>query len=245
MEHIFSEQSGYYARYRPTYPEALYSFIFEQVARKKNAWDCGTGSGQVAVNLANHFDTVYATDISEEQLKRAPDRENIRYLKVPAEDTFLRPGLFDLVTAAQAIHWFDFERFYREVRRTTRNDAILAVFGYGMLSVDPDIDQILRKFYNYTFGTYFNENRTYVDEHYRTIPFPFEEIPSPSFETKLEWTLEELEGFFNSWSTIQRFKTERGINPADDVIDEIRPSWPEEQVREVTFPVFMRLGRVD
>lgn len=245
MKDLFSQQSDYYAKYRPSYPDELYDFIMQHVSQNKTAWDCATGSGQVAARLAEFFDTVYASDISKEQMQHAPQQENIRYVQAPAEETGFDAGLFDLITVAQAIHWFDIEAFYEEVTRTAAGHALLAVIGYGMVrSHNDEIDSLLRELYDYTFGSYFGVARSYLDHRYRTLPFPFEEIPSPSFQTRLHWTLADLQGFLNSWSTIQKFKEEKGVNPADEVIEKIKPLWPKGEEREVVFPVFMRMGRV-
>lgn len=244
MGNHFSEQAKLYARYRPTYPQEMYAFILNHLQQTKNAWDCGTGSGQVARVLSEHFDHVYATDISQQQMDHAVQNENITYLKASAEDSDLPSDSFDLVTVAQAIHWFDFDRFYDEVRRTAKKDGLLAVIGYKMLSISEALDPILNELYDEAFGMFFNENRKFIDNGYQNIPFPFEEIETPEFQFNASWSIEELEGFFNSWSAIQKIKNREGYNPADKTIDRIRQKIPEEQHLEVTFPVVLRLGKV-
>lgn len=244
MESRFSKQAELYARYRPGYPPELYRFIFNFLENRERAWDCGTGSGKVASYLADYFGEVYANDISREQLHHAPRKKNVEYHLVPAEDTGFASGLFDLITVAQAIHWMDFDKFYGEVRRTSRPSALLAVIGYGMIQIDPQLNGIINQFYEYTFSEYFSKNRRYLDERYRNIPFPFEEIPSPGFFQKYKWSLNDLEGYFNTWSTVQKFKDDKGFNPVDSVIDEISACWTKGEIKEVTFPVFLRLGRI-
>jgi ubiquinone/menaquinone biosynthesis C-methylase UbiE len=244
MNDHFSEQAEFYAKYRPAYPPELYNFIFSHLKHKRVAWDCGTGSGQVASYLADHFDQVYASDISQKQMSYAPPKENIEYHNVSAEDTGFPSDLFDLISVGQAIHWFDFDRFYGEVHRTTAPGALLAVFGYGFVRVDPQINPIIDGFYNDMFSSYFYENRTYLDQRYRTIPFPFAEIPSPPFQIVLKWSLDDLEGYFNSWSSVQKFKTVKGFNPVDDIMREVEPLWAPDEEKAVAFPVFLRLGRI-
>ncbi|MDZ7694462.1 MAG: class I SAM-dependent methyltransferase [Balneolaceae bacterium] len=222
----------------------MYQFIFSHLNAKNVAWDCGTGPGQVASVLAEHFDEIYASDISQEQMDHAPKKSNITYYKVPAEDTEFSSNIFDLITVAQAIHWFDFEQFYTEVNRTGRPGALLAVIGYGMVQVLPKIDKKLHQFYNDMFNRYFNKNRKFLDEKYQTIPFPFEEISTPQFERTIEWEREHLEGFLNSWSPVQKFKDDHGQNPVDTVIQEIDPLWGEDEKLSVTFPIFLRLGKL-
>jgi len=245
MASRFSKQANLYARYRPDYPLELYDFIYSHLSGHKNAWDCGTGSGQVAAVLAQKFDKVYASDISAEQLQHAIRKPNIEYVEAPAEESGFPSGIFDLITVAQAIHWFDFESFYREVRRTAREKALLAAIGYGFMEIEPEIDTITHRFYAEMFGRYFSDCRNYLDRQYANIPFPFEEIPSPEFEKQMEWSFEDFEGFLNTWSPVQRYKDEHGSNPVGPLLDELGEFWKPGESRIVTFPVFMRLGKVD
>lgn len=240
----FSKQADLYAKYRPSYPKALYDFILTHMNEREAAWDCGTGSGQVAAYLASYFGVVYASDISPQQLNYAAKKKSIEYAVMPAEQTDYASESFDLITVAQAIHWFNFDRFYKEVNRTAKNNALLAVIGYGMLRINEGIDPLLDECYRYAFGTYFSESRHYIEEQYQTIPFPFEEIESPLFSISYKWSLTDLEGVFNSWSAIQKFKEEAGVNPADDFIDRLKneAGWESNKQKEVTFPIFMRLG---
>ncbi|MGD8427334.1 MAG: methyltransferase domain-containing protein [Balneolaceae bacterium] len=244
MAHEFSKQAKLYAQYRPTYPDEMYRFIFERMQAMEVAWDCGTGSGQVAVYLAARFKHVFATDIDKEQLKHAFQKPNITYKNAPAEDSGLPANYFDLITVAQAIHWFDFEKFYHEVRRVAKDQALLAAISYGMLQIREDIDPILNELYREAFGSYFSEVRQYIDQRYQTIPFPFEEIPSPLFKSTFSWTLDHLEGFLNSWSPVQKIKTAANYNPVDPIIKRVRKLIPGDEKISVSFPVFMRLGRI-
>lgn len=244
-ESRFSEQSDLYARYRPEYPPKLYRHIFKHLHANNQAWDCATGSGQVAKVLAPRFDEVTATDISKEQLSHAPQKTNIRYLEAPAEDSELPADYFDLITVAQAIHWFDIDRFYTEVRRVASEKALIAVIGYGMLRINTQLNPVVDALYEEAFSHYFNENRQYLDEHYRSLPFPFEEIPTPEFETQLQWTPGDLEGYFNSWSAVQKMKSEMDYNPADKTMRKLRAHLPAGKPIDVTFPMFMRLGIIN
>lgn len=245
MAKRFSEQSDLYARYRPDYPKQIYDFIFEYLHAQEFAWDCATGSGQIARQLSNHFDKVYATDISKEQLKHAPRKENIIYRQTPAEDSELPDSLFDLITVGQAVHWFNLDQFYEEVKRVAKSKALLAVIGYGMVRVNSEIDPIIDQLYDTAFNSFFTKARKYLDNHYKTLPFPFEEIPYPLFEYTLDWSLDELEGYFNSWSAIQKMKSEQNYNPATDTIKKIKEIISTKEKFEVTFPIFMRLGKIE
>jgi methylase of polypeptide subunit release factors len=68
---LFSDRADLYAAARPRYPSALFAFIASLADEKQRAWDCGTGSGQAAVALAEHFSEVYATDPSPQQIEKA------------------------------------------------------------------------------------------------------------------------------------------------------------------------------
>lgn len=243
-EKRFSKQAKLYAKYRPRYPEELYNFILKHLQQQKVAWDCATGSGQVADYLATHFDQVFANDISEEQLSYAPERTNITYLNTSAEHSGLPDNTFDLITIAQAIHWLNFDQFYNEVQRTARKKGLLAVIGYGMIRVSDTINPIIDELYEKAFGEYFNKNRTFLDQQYQTIPFPFEEISAPDFEINYQWSLDHLEGYFNSWSAIQKMKSEQDFNPADKTITKLKSTLLNTDSIPVTFPIFLRMGRV-
>src|SRR5512135_1288098 len=116
MKDLFSSQAELYARFRPTYPPELYSFILKFVRRRDHALDCATGSGQVARTLAEYFQTVYAIDISQSQLRHAAPADNIVYSVSRAESTPFQADAFDLITVAQAFHWFDAPAFWKEVQ---------------------------------------------------------------------------------------------------------------------------------
>ncbi len=238
----FSSQAALYDRYRPAYPHTVYDFIFQHLRKKEQAWDCATGNGQVAVVLADHFKSVMATDVSQQQLDHARPKANVHYLLCPAEATPFPDRSFDLITVAQAIHWFDLEKFYSEVRRTARSGALIAIMGYARVEVSPEMDPLINDFYESMFSRHFNENRRLVEQHYRTIAFPFEEIPCPLFYAKYEWTLSDLTGYLRTWSAVQRYKDETGEDPTLKIKSELEPLWKE--VVAVKFPVFMRLGKI-
>lgn len=244
MKDNFSTQSDQYAKFRPTYPSDFFNYLNSFVPNKENAWDCGTGNGQVAFELAKTFDNVFATDISQSQIDNALQAENIHYSVQPAEKTNFKDQQFDLIVVAQAIHWFDFEQFYAEVRRTAKEDAILCVVGYGRIEISESIDKIIADFYHNTIGTYWDEERKYIDEDYATIPFPFKEIQSPEFTIKLHWSHEYLIGYLNTWSAVKHFIKANGYNPVDSLQLKIEKCWGQEETREIRFPLFLRVGKI-
>ena len=181
MKDNFSKQSAIYARYRPTYPQDLYDFILSHVTGKQSAWDCGTGNGQAAKELSKVFTKVFATDISQKQIDNAVHADNIFYSVQPAEQTDFPDNSFDLVTVAQALHWFRFDEFYKEVKRVTKPAAFFAGWTYSLLRISDEIDQLIEYHHYNTLSGYWDDERKYVDEEYRNIPFPFAKINSPCF----------------------------------------------------------------
>ena len=241
----FSEQSAEYAESRPRYPDALYEHIAALSTRRSVAWDCATGNGQAARDLARYFQRVIATDASAEQIARAPRIENVEYRVAPAEASGLETASVDLVTVAQALHWLDFDRFYREVRRVARPDGIIACWSYGQCHVTPELESLLREFELEIVGPYWPPNRKWVDEGYRTIPFPFAEIPMPSFDLCVIWTLGQLGQYLRSWSAVSRFRQDRGQDPVPPFLDRLQHHWgARDRPRDVRWPLSLRVGRI-
>ncbi|MBI1806816.1 MAG: class I SAM-dependent methyltransferase [Ignavibacteria bacterium] len=242
MKDNFSKQSQLYARFRPTYPSELYDFLLSAVSERTAAWDCGTGNGQVAVELSKYFDNVFATDISEDQIKNAVARDNIFYTIQRAEHTSFENNTFDLITVAQAIHWFEFSKFYHEVDRTLKPKGVIALFGYSLMNMDQRTDKVIHHFYEDIIGSYWDNERRYVDEHYQTIPFPFKEITSSTITAHYDWTLEQLLGYLRTWSAVQHYVDQHNDDPISKIINDLQNCWGESKTKPVTFPIFMRIG---
>ncbi len=242
MKDNFSKQSDLYAQYRPSYPEEIFRFIYSFVGEYKCAMDCASGNGQVAAELAAKFNRVIGTDISRNQLSLAHRSANIHYIVEKAEQSSLRDNTISLLTVAQAIHWFDFKSFYNETLRILKPGGVIAVIGYHLLRIDNDIDRIIDDFYSGELAPYWDEERKYIDEYYRTIPFPFEEIPSPLFQSEFFWDLDHLIGYLNSWSAVQHFKDKNHFNPLNTVLKDLQNAWGNTPQKKVVFPIFLKLG---
>lgn len=240
----FSGHSSIYAAFRPTYPAELYDHILRFVRSRESAWDCGTGNGQVAKELAQKFTNVCASDISDSQLAHAVQAPNIKYVQSTAEETPFADHQFDLVTVGQALHWFDLPKFYAEVKRTVKPGGTIAVWGYALLTISPEIDELFLDFYHNVVGAYWDEARRMVEQEYAGISFPFEALPSGKFEIKVEWTLEQFAGYLESWSATQKFIKANGHNPVDTFIPKVKEVWKNNETKTVCFPVFLKLGRV-
>jgi len=244
MKDNFSVQSEQYLKFRPTYPNELYQFLLSLVETKDRAWDCGTGNGQVALELSKYFREVYATDISEKQIQHAVQRDNIFYKVEAAEKTSFTDKSFDLITVAQAIHWFDFDVFYKEVKRIVKPGGILAIIGYALLNIDEQTDKIIRRFHDEIVGPFWDPERKYVDEYYQTIPFPFKEIDAPQLYNIYEWKLEQLVGYLNTWSAVQHYIKAEKQNPVDLIYNELARSWEKNTIKTVRFPILLRTGKL-
>lgn len=244
MKDNFSSDADKYARFRPTYPPDFFDYLNSLLPVKQYAWDCGTGNGQVAHELTKTFERVFATDISQSQIANAIQTENISYSIQPAEKTDFPDRMFDLIIVAQAIHWFDFDKFYAEVKRTSKENALICIIGYGRIEISSKIDKIITHFYHNVVGTFWDKERKYLDENYSPIPFPFREIQPPTFIIRLHWTLEHLIGYLNTWSGVKHFIKQNGYNPVDQLQTEIKQNWGKEKTREIRFPLLLRIGRI-
>ncbi len=244
MKDNFSGHSAQYAQYRPHYPEAFYSYLVQLVQERNNAWDCGTGNGQVAVALSSYFNRIDATDISANQLAQAPKRDNIFYSQHPAEKVPFPNQSFDLVTVGQAVHWFDMKAFYKEAQRTLKPRGLIAIIGYDLIQVE-GIQNLIDDFYYNIIGPYWDPERRYLDEKYATIPFPFEEIQTPHFEISLQWPLEHLKGYLSTWSAVQRFISHNHKNPIDLLLPKVEEEVNKDAILRVKFPMLLRLGRLN
>jgi len=214
------------------------------VPRRSLVWDCATGSGQAARDLARWFDRVIATDASAEQIQQATPVKNVEYRVATAEESGLPDASIQMTTVAQALHWFDFERFYAEVRRVTVPGGVLAAWSYGACSAGSDVEDLLWGFEHQTVGRYWSEGRRWVDEGYRTIPFPFDEVPMPRLVLRATWTLSQLGEYLRSWSAVDKYRRERGKDPVAPLLEHIGKQWKPDATREVTWPLTVRVGRV-
>lgn len=243
MKDNFSKQSLAYAQFRPHYPDAMIDYVVSFAKSRESALDAATGNGQVAQKLAAHFQTVYATDISARQLENATTASNIIYKVEPAEHTGFADSQFDLITVAQAVHWFRFDDFYKEIYRILKPNGIFAVMGYGLFSTNPGSDKILMDYYHNIVGPYWDAERKYIDENYQTIPFPFEEIPTQQFHNQLSWSFEQLTGYLETWSATQHYKNANGSDPVDLIREALKKSW-EAGDKQVFFPLLLRIGKI-
>lgn len=245
FEDHFSKQARQYAEYRPHYPDELFEYLANCSPDTQLAWDCGTGNGQAAHGLAGHFVQVIATDASPDQIAQAEPHDRIEYRIEQAGNVSLESSSVDLITSALAVHWFDHKRFYQEVNRVGKPGAILAVWTYHLPQIEPSIDHVLAFYYADVLSGYWPERIHYIEEHYRTLPFPFEELSTPTFRMDAEWDLRHLTGFLESWSATQRYQADHEQHPIRLIWNELAKSWGDPtQRRTITWPLYLRVGRI-
>ena len=245
----FSRHAELYRRYRPTWPAEVFHWLATLTPVHTRACDVGTGSGQAAHGLAAHFSEVIATDPSATQIAQAEPHPRVRYAVAPAEDSGLPPGSVDLVLAAQAFHWFDFERFFAECRRVLRPataqtpSGVVAALTYMHPTVNVAIDTVLARYIAHVRSDWPPERR-FVDAGYANTPFPFKEIAVPAgLALSLELDLDGFFGYLATWSAAQRYRERTGLDPRADFADEVASAWGDpEQRRQVRWPVSGRAG---
>lgn len=216
------------------------------MTQRHTALDIGTGNGQAAIGLARYFDHVIATDPSEAQIARAAPHERIEYKVAPAEATGVPEASIDLVTAAQALHWFDAPAFFAEAKRALVPQGVIAVWGYGDPILDTkDLNELLYEFNRGKLESYWPPERHMLLEGYREIPFPFAEIELPPQRLEMWWTLPQLAGYLRSWSATARYLAETGIDPVTDFEAALSRAWGDpKNARVVRWPLYLRAGRV-
>lgn len=241
----FSRDPGAYRRFRPGYPAALFSYLASLCPERERAWDCGCGSGQAALALAPLFGAVDATDPSAEQIAAAAAHPRIAYSVAPAEASGLAPAATDLIVAAQAAHWFDFDAFHAEVRRVAKPGGAIALIGYHRMCIGRDIDAVTEDFHRVTLAPFWPPERAHVDAAYRSIPFPFDEIDPPAFAVRISWPLAHLLGYIGTWSAVGRCRRETGADPLAPLAEALRARWGDPATpRAIAWPIHMRVGRV-
>lgn len=241
----FSGHASAYADARPHYPPELFTWLAMLSPQHELAWDCGTGNGQAAVALTAHYRRVIATDASAQQIKLAFQHPQVEYRTAPAEHSGLAAHSVDLVTVAQAAHWFDLPAFYAEVRRVVKPGGAVVLWCYGLCRIAPEVDAVVNRFYAGETDAYWPPERRLVDASYRTLPFAFPEIGAPSMHMRQIWNLAQFLAYLSTWSGVQRFIKQTGRDPIPALASELSGVWDvPEEVRDVVWPLYFRVGQV-
>jgi SAM-dependent methyltransferase len=241
----FSTHSAGYAAYRPTYPGTLVEYLAGLCAHPGVALDVGCGTGQLSVLLAERFEHVIATDASAQQIEKAAAHAKVEYRAAPAENSGLPEHSVDLITVAQAAHWFDLQAFYAEARRIGKPGAVLALITYGVIQADPEIDPVIQHFYKDVVGPYWPPERRHVEEGYRSLPFPFDELAAPALAIEVQWKAGDLIGYANTWSAVRGAEKALGREPVERFQRDLITAWEDpERPRTIRFPLSLRVARL-
>lgn len=240
----FSSQASEYAAFRPAYPDDLGAYLAATAQSHQQAWDCATGSGQAATMLARHFDRVVATDASAAQIRNAEPHERIEYGVATADVSGLPDRSCDLVTVAQAAHWFELSPFYAEARRVLKPGGIIAVWCYLLMETGhPAVDALVRHLQYKRLGSHWPAGRELVEDHYRSLPFPFASIKAPAFEMVARWTRSNLLGYISSWSAVARCRQFEGKDPLEEFAANLARVWPDDTgTLDVRWPLYLKVG---
>jgi len=240
----FSGVAADYARFRPHYPAPLFDFLTSIAPRREHAWDCATGSGQAAIELADRFVRVTATDASAEQIASAQHHPRVTYRVEPAEQSSLPDSSVDLITVATALHWFNRPAFFREAERVLRPGGILAVWCYDLHAVgNREVEEMIDDYYHTIVGPYWPPERKLVEQGYTSIEFPFEAVESPRFAIEAQLTLDELLGYMRTWSARTKFIEKRGFDPLPELAQRIARRWNPGEPLATNWPIFLHVRR--
>jgi SAM-dependent methyltransferase len=239
----FSGHAAEYAKGRPTYPAELYEWLAGLAPSHEVVWDVGCGNGQASASLAARFDRVVATDISPQQIAQARPHPHVTYTVADEGHCPLPDASCPLITVAQAAHWFDLGTFFTECRRVLTPGGVVAIWGYGLTKLAPEIDVEVQKFYADEVGPFWPSGREHLDNEYRSLELPLEPIAAPPFAMQVVWDLGAFAAYLLTWSAVQRFIKTKGYDPVPALVERLRPVWgPEERV--VSWPLYLRVGRL-
>ncbi|WP_444933370.1 class I SAM-dependent methyltransferase [Microbulbifer sp. JTAC008] len=240
---LFSDKSELYKTARPTYPPELYKCLSSLAPSNKLAWDCACGSGQAAIGLAKLFSSVYASDISVEQIKAAKAHPNIHYQVGPTEQCDLANESCDLVCVAQALHWFDLDDFWPEVLRVLKPKGIFSAWGYNWPVLDGELAQIFNDLILGPIETYWAPQNKLLWNHFKDIDFPFSTIQVSKPTMEAVWDLNEFFNFIHTFSAVRRCIDGMGGEFMEWAYRKAREVWkmPQEK-RVVAFDFVLYVG---
>ena len=242
----FSGHADVYASARPTYPPQLFHYLSGLCSRKELAWDCAAGNGQAAHGLLPYYDKVIMSDASSEQISQASEiTENDTLFSgvMLAEQLALKDNVVDIAVVAQALHWFNLGQFFTELNRVLRSGGIFAAWSYGQHSIDAECDAIVYTLYEEILGDYWPPERKLVEAGYEGIEFPFDPIESPGFKLEKQWSIEQVLGYLNSWSAVQRYKRDKGEDPVLLIKQDLQSAYGSKEERTICWPLTLIVRR--
>ncbi len=242
----FSSKSTDYANYRPHYPRSLAEELAKLCRTTNVALDCGCGSGQLSVLLADYFDDVIATDASSQQIENAEHHAKVTYKVAPAENSPVADKSVDLVTIAQAAHWVDLKKFYADAKRALKPDGVLTLISYQNATFENlQCNRIIMDFYGNTLEKYWPPERRHVESGYQTLEFPFHEIDFPQLHIETDWNFYQAFGYFTTWSAFKAFEAEGGTTEIDAFKEKLMAAWGDpETTQKMRWPLKVRAAYI-
>lgn len=241
----FSGHARAYADARPVYPDSLFAAIAACAPAQNMVWDVGCGNGQASCGLAEHFRHVIASDASDTQIANAKPHPQVNYRVAPAEMSGLVAASIDAIVVCQALHWFNFDQFYAEVRRVARPGAVIIAVAYALTHISPAIDAAVNQFYTGDIAPYWPADRAHIETGYRDIPWPFEPFAFPSIAMTAEWSLDHLIAYLSTWSAVARYRQATGDDPIPAIRAQLMPIWGEPAgIRTAHWPLIIKTGRL-
>ncbi len=244
IKDLFSAHSMSYAQYRPHYPAALFAYLASLTHAHDRAWDCACGNGQAAIMLAEHYVHVFATDISAQQIEHAEQHQKIKYYVASAYNSQLPNNSIDLVTVAQAFHWFDASLFAREVKRVAKANAVLAIWCYDLLTITDALDQAINFLYHDVLGPYWDPERKMVETNYEGVSLPFDALPCPDFVMSLDWSLEHLIGYIKTWSALQKYLAHNDSEHITECLQKVAAAFGDKKTRHIEWHIQPKIWRI-
>ncbi|WLQ16765.1 class I SAM-dependent methyltransferase [Hahella aquimaris] len=243
IQKLFDDKAEIYAKARPHYPKALYQWLADACDGHERVWDAACGNGQAAANLREYFSVVEASDVSAAQIENAPTYHGVHYSVQPCEQTGYPDDYFDAVCVALALHWFDYEKFWPEVKRVLRPGGLFAAWGYSWPHLGMELDGVLEQSLLQVIEPYWAPQNLLLWNEYKEVPFPFEPIRTPRFELIMPWTLDEFFSYLHSWSATRRCMEDRGDSFFAESYARMKEAWGGGETRPVTMDVFILAGR--
>ncbi len=241
---FFGHDAGGYRARRPEYPDALFDWLAQIAPARTFAWDCGTGAGLAARQLADHFQHVRATDADARLLAQAARAANIDYALLSAEEDIDLDAQVDLITCACSAHWFDLNRFYAQARRALKKDGVIALWTYNWpWTSSASMNHVLERLKTDILGPWWGPESVYYFGRYENLPFPFTEIKAPEFYVEVAQTCDDLLDFLSTWSAATKYKNATGADPLAPVRPMFAEAWRAEVSAPVKVPLHLRVGR--
>lgn len=245
MSFDFSAVAASYATYRPRYPTALVDALAAAAPATTLAWEAGCGSGQLSVALAARFTRVIATDPSAAQIREAEAAPGIEYRVAAAEAGIPERGA-ELCVVAQAAHWFDWPRYVAAVGEVARPGALAAAIAYGRFSVAGEAAAIVDHYYDEVVGAYWPPERAHIDNGYRDLAWPWPEVTLPAIAQVMveHWSRADVLGYLGTWSATNRQRDAHGPAAFEELAARLAATWPDDERRDVRWPLVIRGARV-